>query len=232
MNEVRKSLHHLVEENEDENSFYSPDVIEHLETKYMPYCFLWASFTLKNLSEHITRFTNGTLEKKFGTRKSRSKTFLKLNPSQYAIDSEKYSCGLAIQFLNHEKIKNDQTNTLSSESDDMDGFEDEDYQDANHALESWNKKQENKAGGYQKKRSVNFRKYLSENETTKQTKLKNDMDFDDNILDNIELISKPKSILKSKKSLKAIKCKKESMNEIGKFCMNISKFSIIYADIP
>ena len=106
---------------------------------------------------------------------------MKSNPSQYAIDSEKYSCGLAIQFLNHEKIKNDQTNTFFSESDDIDEFEDEDYQDANHALESWNKKQENKAAGYQKKRSVNFRKYLSENETTKQTKFKNDMDFDDNI---------------------------------------------------
>ena len=77
--EMRKSLHDLVEENEVENSFYSPDVIEHLETKYMPYCFLWASFTLKNLSEHITRFTNGTLEKNLALEKVEV-NFLEIKP--------------------------------------------------------------------------------------------------------------------------------------------------------
>jgi hypothetical protein len=55
-----------------------------------------ASFTLKNLPSQITRFANGTLEKKIGTRKSRNKNFMKLNPAQYAIDSEEYSCGLAV----------------------------------------------------------------------------------------------------------------------------------------
>jgi hypothetical protein len=57
------------------------------------------------LPSQITRFTNGTLEKKFGTRKSRNKNFMKLNPAQYAIDSEEYSSGLAVQFLNHDKIE-------------------------------------------------------------------------------------------------------------------------------
>jgi hypothetical protein len=45
---------------------------------------------LKKIPSEITRFTNGTLEKKFATRKSRNKNFMKFNPAQYAIDSEEF----------------------------------------------------------------------------------------------------------------------------------------------
>ena len=62
---VKVSLNDLMEadddEEEEENDFYCPEVIQHLENKYLPYCFLWASFTFKNLSLQITRFTNGTI---------------------------------------------------------------------------------------------------------------------------------------------------------------------------
>jgi hypothetical protein len=98
--DVMSSIDDIIEgeddEEEEENDFYRPAIISHLENKYLPYCFLWASFNLKNLPSQITRFANGTLEKKIGTRKSRNKNFMKLNPAQYAIDSEEYSCGLAV----------------------------------------------------------------------------------------------------------------------------------------
>ena len=43
------------------NPFYSPQFIEYITEKFMPYCFIWCSFTLHGLS--ITRITNGLIEK-------------------------------------------------------------------------------------------------------------------------------------------------------------------------
>ena len=170
---------------EKENQFFCVEVISHLLNKYMPYCFLWASFTLKDLPENnLTRFTNGTLEKKFGTRKSRSKNHLKLNPAQYAIDSQDYANGLATQFKSHYENKFDENNNIIDEKSELE-FEDDAYQDANTAEEGWNKK-EKKEGSYQKARKVDFQKWLKE--------------------------KKEKSILKINKSSKNIKKKKGNLN--------------------
>ena len=203
--DVKVSLDDLMEadddEEEEENDFYCPEVIQHLENKYLPYCFLWASFTLKNLSLQITRFTNGTIEKKFGTRKSRSKNFMKLNPAQYAIDSEEYSCGLAVQFLNHNKIELEEDKSYSDTDSE---FLDDDYQNANLAKEGWNTKPEKKSGCYQQKRSLHFKKYLEKQKGKKQ-KVEN-IDEDNNI--------NPKSILKPNSNSKKFR-KKELKQKPG-----------------
>jgi hypothetical protein len=200
--EVSKSSEKFKEQ-EATNVFFCPEVIEHLFRQYMPYCFLWASFTLKNLSEDdITRFTNGTLEKKFGTRKSRSKNHLKLNPPQYAIDSEDYASGLATQFLAHGTMRVDENNNLTSDNDSNFEFEDADvYQDANMAEEGWNKK-EKKEGVYQQKRAVQFKTWMQQEKLTKtknNSKVKR-LDLDINNNNNNSQKSNPKfiSILKTK----------------------------------
>jgi hypothetical protein len=43
------------------NKFYCPEIIEFLLDQYMPYCFVWASFALKDYG--VTRMSNGLIEK-------------------------------------------------------------------------------------------------------------------------------------------------------------------------
>lgn len=45
----------------ESNVLYSPLFLEFLLDKFMPYCFIWASFSMNNLS--FTRMTNGIIEK-------------------------------------------------------------------------------------------------------------------------------------------------------------------------
>ncbi len=66
---------------------------------------------------------------------------MKLNPAQYAIDQEEYYCGLAVQFLNHDKIEEE----IRHSDTESESLEDE-YQNANLAKEGWSKKPEKKYG--------------------------------------------------------------------------------------
>ena len=100
---------------------------------------------------------------------------MKLNPAQYAIDSEEYSCGLAVQFLNNNKIELEEDKSYSDTDSE---FLDDDYQNANLAKEGWNTKPEKKSGCYQQKRSLHFKKYLEKQKGKKQ-KLEN-IDEDNN----------------------------------------------------
>lgn len=45
----------------EENQLYSPDLMTFLLDKFMPYCFIWSSFSLTDLS--FSRLTNGVIEK-------------------------------------------------------------------------------------------------------------------------------------------------------------------------
>ena len=55
----------------EENEFYCPEYIDTLLKRYMPYCFVWSGFVLKNLNNENTRtrFTNGTVENHFYSNK-------------------------------------------------------------------------------------------------------------------------------------------------------------------
>lgn len=53
----------------DPNYQASPEFIEFLLNKYLPYCFIWAGFVFKGL-RNTTRVTNGSIEKFFATKKS------------------------------------------------------------------------------------------------------------------------------------------------------------------
>jgi hypothetical protein len=51
-----------------ENDFFNPEIINHLLNAYMPYAFIWASFSCVNLS--VSRLTNGLIENYNKYRKS------------------------------------------------------------------------------------------------------------------------------------------------------------------
>ena len=80
----------------------------------------------------------------------------------------KNSCGLAVQFLNHDKIE-EEIRHSDTESESLE----DDYQNANLAKEGWSKKPEKKYGCYQQKRALNFRIYLKDTKKRKKQKLEN-----------------------------------------------------------
>lgn len=49
------------------NKFYCPEIIQFLLDQYMPYCYIWASFALKDYG--VTRMSNGLVEMYNGDRK-------------------------------------------------------------------------------------------------------------------------------------------------------------------
>ena len=50
----------IEEANSNPNTKYFPEFITHLNSNFMPYVFIWASFTLKGME--ITRLTNEIIE--------------------------------------------------------------------------------------------------------------------------------------------------------------------------
>jgi hypothetical protein len=54
--------------NSEKNNFFNPSFIKFLIDKFLPYIFLWGSYSLQDMS--ISRITNGTQEKNWGTRKA------------------------------------------------------------------------------------------------------------------------------------------------------------------
>ena len=96
------------------NIYYSPAVLEILMDRFMPYCFLWSGFVLRDLSteEPITRITNGAIEKHFGTLKGRGSYHLDLAPAQYVTSTYKLVSGGVKKFLNYDNQP--KTSKLSS----------------------------------------------------------------------------------------------------------------------
>lgn len=88
-----------IESIEQINSCYAPQFIDLLNTRFMPYCFIWASFALRNVDTRWTRWTNGTVEKFIGTRKNKEKSFLKQSPAKYATDTYPLAKGNCIDFI-------------------------------------------------------------------------------------------------------------------------------------
>jgi hypothetical protein len=71
---------------EEENEYYCPEYIASLLKRYMPYCFVWSGFVLRNLNNENTRtrFTNVTVENHFYSNKGMGQFFKRLLPAQYA----------------------------------------------------------------------------------------------------------------------------------------------------
>ena len=123
------TLQEINDENETEilnenNEFYCPEYIETLLKRYMPYCFVWSGFVIKNLNNENTRtrFTNGTVENHFYSNKGMGQFFKKLLPAQYANKSYKLNIGKCREFMSqtHEcnsKISSDNEHDSVDEED-------------------------------------------------------------------------------------------------------------------
>jgi len=99
--------HQFVNEtNENDNPYYFEQfVVDILLNRFLPYCFIWSSLTLRDPHYIMDRWTNGTVEKFIGTRK---KSGTKLEPAEYIINSQKsaianYKSYINIQEKNIEK---------------------------------------------------------------------------------------------------------------------------------
>ena len=90
---------------DEQNIYYYPKFIDCLVESYLPYCFIWSGFVLRDLNnENIrTRYTNSALESEIGSRKAMGSYHLNLLPAQYASHSYKLVQGQCIEFLNSKK---------------------------------------------------------------------------------------------------------------------------------
>jgi hypothetical protein len=79
------------------NDFFNPEIINHLLNAYMPYAFIWASFSCVNLS--VSRLTNGLIENYNKYRKSGvPKNVL---PHRYIESHVDHLSGSVIEYLQH-----------------------------------------------------------------------------------------------------------------------------------
>lgn len=136
--EVERGLNQIetnqesIENIEQINPYYAPQFIDLLNSRFMPYCFIWASFVLRNADLTATRWTNGTIEKFIGTRKNKEKSFLKQLPAKYAIDSYPLAKGGCIDFvLRTTKSEKRKQNDDVKNDDEMKTFD---------AVDTWAKK--------------------------------------------------------------------------------------------
>lgn len=80
------------------NKYHLPEFVYLLNSRFMPYCFIWASFVLRNMDTEATRWTNGSMESFIGTRKNKEKSFLKLSPAAYALQTFGLAKGGCLDF--------------------------------------------------------------------------------------------------------------------------------------
>ncbi len=76
------------------NKYYSLEFLKKLLSDYMPYCFIWASFSFEGLS--FSRITNGAIENYNGFRKRNVK---KKPPHRYIDSNFEMIQGACIQFI-------------------------------------------------------------------------------------------------------------------------------------
>ena len=70
--------------------------------KYLPYCFLWGGFSMKNIideNNENTRTNNGGIENIFYTRKQKGRDFKNLLPSKFLTSTYKVIDGMCIDFI-------------------------------------------------------------------------------------------------------------------------------------
>ena len=118
----------------ENNHYYCPEFIDHLLKRYMPYCFIWSGFVIRGLNDENkrTRFTNGTVENYFFSKKVMGQSFLRLLPAQYANKSYKLVIGKCKEFVS-ELTDNNFTNSDEDES--------QDEEDRLKSRERWSKRQ-------------------------------------------------------------------------------------------
>ena len=95
----------------DKNPLILHEFIQLLLNQYMPYCFLWSGFVLKNLCDDdddniITRWNNGACEKIFGRRKFKGKDFKNVNPRQFVVETYSLIDGMCEEFMHIQKKNN------------------------------------------------------------------------------------------------------------------------------
>lgn len=84
--------------NAEPSTYHLPEFVYLLNSRFMPYCFIWASFVLRNFNTNTTRWTNGSMESFIGTRKNKEKSFLKVSPASYALQTYPLAKGGCIDF--------------------------------------------------------------------------------------------------------------------------------------
>jgi hypothetical protein len=133
--------------------------------EYMPYCFIWASFTFRYFDHddsNITRITNGSIENFNGFIKSINETDFPNNYISKNIVTIKGMCKSYLNFFDRKLKKNEKPDTIEIEKDDKKSSD-----DIRFCEESYNKKLKqpnhltDKHRGYQK--PVNLDKILSRN---------------------------------------------------------------------
>ncbi|CAF1024447.1 unnamed protein product [Brachionus calyciflorus] len=166
-NEMSKFDDFSLNSNTD-NNFYQQNLIEFLLEKFMPYCFIWASFSLRGLS--FSRITNGIVEKynQF-TKKGVPKNIL---PHRYLLDVSDVIKGNCKLFL-IEKKQNDKNMKSNKRILDIES-DISDYEEEQLAHEHWFKPnpitlQDDRVGFQSKKDFV----LINKNKNQKKTKLNN-----------------------------------------------------------
>jgi hypothetical protein len=104
---------------EEENEYYCPEYIASLLKRYMPYCFVWSGFVLRNLNNENTRtrFTNGTVENHFYSNKGKGQFFKRLLPAQYASKSFKLNIGKCREFMSSVHDNQQQESHIADSAD-------------------------------------------------------------------------------------------------------------------
>ena len=114
------------------NSQASPEFIQFLLDKYLPYCFSWAGFVFKGLG-NTTRITNGSIEKFFSTKKSVIDKAMQ--PHRYVTNTFDTTIGYTVKFKQFNETKKE-TVAKKKEVEPIDPDEENDMHDCK---EQWEK---------------------------------------------------------------------------------------------
>jgi hypothetical protein len=68
---IEKSVRLEIKKSGEKNLLYNPDYINFLQKNFTPYIFIWAGYVFRGMEtqQNITRITQGSIEKYFGTIK-------------------------------------------------------------------------------------------------------------------------------------------------------------------
>jgi len=171
-NELYESRSISNETSENDNPYYFEQfVVDILLKRFMPYCFIWSSLTLRDPNYIMDRWTNGTVEKFINTRK---KGGIKLEPAEYIINSQKsaianYKSYLSLQEKNllktPKKINKSAPPKTPSKTPKKVQFEEKLEESKENAVSTWKKQERSEilpanhkklAFSYQNSRQINI----------------------------------------------------------------------------
>ncbi|CAF1110063.1 unnamed protein product, partial [Brachionus calyciflorus] len=167
---VHNNVFQSIDENDqsDLNDMYSPDFIHHFLDKFMPYSFLWASFTLQNTK--FLRLTNGRIEKYNQFRKNKkNKNEL---PHKYLQDNMEMLLGSCDEYM--KTVNNLNSKLIRPKAKrPIETVNESDEEEYHTAKESWNKQRTQITGptsiGYQ--RAVDLDQCFTQTDKSKKQKL-------------------------------------------------------------